>query len=117
MKPCIQRVASNPDGAKTCVKCGLPLPMPAPEPVDKVSTDEFLINERDLSARVRNTGTASMAMTKVFREGIPTPILGISARIGTLEGESVTVQPGTLTSMPLTSTDKASFLLRPFDIS
>ena len=72
--------------------------MLATEPVEKSSTDRFLINERGLSTRVSNTGAASMTMTRVFREGTPMPILGISAGIGTFDDGSLTIQPGTLTS-------------------
>jgi hypothetical protein len=104
LKPCTQCGASNPDDAKTCVKCGLPLSSSVPEPAEKLIVDEFIISERGLSIRVSNAGTAPMTVIRVFRRGMPTPILGISSGNGTLEGGNVTIQPGSnaalLTEMP-----------------
>jgi hypothetical protein len=90
----------NSDDAKTCKRCGSTLPVAAPpELVENLVFGGFMQTEKGYFVRVRNTGTAPMAVDRVTLSGQRTEILGVAAGKGTFAEGIVTVPPGDETTI------------------
>jgi hypothetical protein len=107
MKFCPICGAAIDSGLTTCPSCGADVSRPLPEPpVEKLVLESCGVTLGATLLRVKNAGTAPLAVEKVIFGDVPIRILGISSGTASLKQDRVIIEPGDSVTISLEQSPK-----------